>query len=121
MSSVSSASASNVENNFTKMIKDFKKALSVRKTPGKLNYLNKMIVCIVLVFITFTSIEYDLKMQVMTTIIHEGEHSLATAKRNILFHLLNSNIRTLINIGNNLEDNYYEGDLSKIDRFQYLS
>jgi hypothetical protein len=71
MSSVSSGN-SNTENNFTKMIKDFKKALSVRKTPGKLNYLNKMIVCIILVFITFTCIEYTLKMGVMDTIVTEG-------------------------------------------------
>lgn len=100
LSSVSSMSSTNSDNSFTKMIKDFKKALGVRKTPGKLMYLNRMIILINLITILFTIIEYYFKIMVTHGIAHEGKHSLGTATRNIYFILLASNIRTLINVAN---------------------
>lgn len=57
-------SSTNSDNSFTKMIKDFKKALGVRKTPGKLLYLNRMIIIINLITIMFIIIEYYFKIMV---------------------------------------------------------
>lgn len=117
LSSVSSTASTNAENSFNKMIKDFKVALGVRKTPGKLIYLNRLIMVIVLVFLIITSAEYIYKESLMPVVINESQHSLATTSRNIMTQQLLNNIRTLINIANNLEDNFYSGDLSKINRF----
>lgn len=57
----------------------------------------------------------------MSGISLEGRHSLATSNRNMRLILLASNTRTTINVANNLEDGIYEGDLSEISRFNYLS
>lgn len=58
LASVSSTSTSSL-GSFNKMIQDFKKALSERKTPKNLNYLNKIIIVILLASLILSCLEFN--------------------------------------------------------------
>ena len=58
MSSVSSATSNSMS--FNKIIKDFKKTLTERKTPKNLIYLNMTMIIIFLVTIILTGVDYGI-------------------------------------------------------------
>lgn len=61
-------------------------------------------------------------MYAVDVIHHEGDHSMHTEMRYIGYILLATNIRSLINIANDIEGNqYYGSKLFQVNRFNYLS
>jgi len=119
-SSVSSATSNAMS--FNNIIKDFKKALTERQTPTQLIILNRVIFLILLATISLTSIIFVLDRNVIETISLDNYHSLNAESRTIQIVQLTSNIRSYINIANNLEFDEYEsgGSLHSVDRFDYL-
>jgi hypothetical protein len=119
-SSVSSATSNAMS--FNNIIKDFKKALTERQTPTQLIILNRVIFLILLATIALTSIIFVLDRNVIETISLDNYHSLNAESRTIQIVQLTSNIRSYINIANNLEFDEYEsgGSLHSVDRFDYL-
>ena len=121
MASVSSASANNYSS-FNKMIQDFKKALSERKTPRNLVYLNRLILIILFLTIALACVEFSFQRAFLTQTLKDETYTLTSQERAIQSIQLASNIRSFVNIANNLEGNLYEGDhLEKINRFNYLN
>lgn len=59
MSSVSSVNAPALT--FNKMIRDFKKVLSERKSPRNLVYLNKILASFICLLIALTCVDFTLK------------------------------------------------------------
>ncbi len=84
--------------------------------------LNRIIFLILLATIALTSIIFVLDRNVITAINLDNNHSLNAESRTIQIVQLTSNIRSYINIANNLEFNEYEtgGSLHSVDRFEYL-
>ncbi|TNV87946.1 hypothetical protein FGO68_gene6125 [Halteria grandinella] len=120
LSSVSSAMSSN-STSFKKMIQDFKKALSERKTPGDLLNLNRLIIIFTLATITLSIVEYIFKIKLIDNMEHGNEHLLQANARLIQLVQLASNLRSLVNIANTNEVNYYQGsDIAKVTRFKNL-
>jgi hypothetical protein len=119
-SSVSSATSNAMS--FNNIIKDFKKALTERQTPTQLIILNRVIFLILLATITLTSIIFVLDRNTITALSLDNYHSLNAESRMIQIVQLTSNIRSYINIANNLEFDQYEsgGSLHSVDRFEYL-
>jgi len=119
-SSISSATSNAMS--FNNIIKDFKKALTERQTPTQLIFLNRVIFLILLATIALTSIIFVLDRNVIDTISLDNYHSLNAESRTIQIVQLTSNIRSYINIANNLEFDEYEsgGSLHSVDRFEYL-
>lgn len=119
-SSVSSATSNAMS--FNNIIKDFKKALTERQTPTQLMILNRVIFLILLATIALTSIIFVLDRNVITAINLDNNHSLNAESRTIQIVQLTSNIRSFINIANNIEFDEYEtgGSLHSLDRFENL-
>lgn len=119
-SSVSSATSNAMS--FNNIIKDFKKALTERQTPTQLIILNRVIFLILLATIALTSIIFVLDRNTITALSLDNYHSLNAESRMIQIVQLTSNIRSYINIANNLEFDQYEngGSLHSVDRFEYL-
>jgi hypothetical protein len=120
MSSVSSATSNSMS--FNKIIKDFKRTLTERKTPRNLLYLNRVMTFIFIVSIILSSIDIGILTSATKELNTQTEVTLRTEKRNILLVELASNVRSLINVANGLEFDRYDGYLlAPIDRYEYLS
>ena len=122
LSSSNHSRGSNGATEFDKIIKDFKKVLGERKTPATLLKLNRTITGILLATIALSAIDFIFKGYLIGEYEHGNDHYLHEETRYVTIVHLSTNIRSLVNIANGVEDNYYNGDnLSKIDRFSYLS
>jgi hypothetical protein len=120
MSSVSSATSNSMS--FNKVIKDFKKTLTERKTPKNLIYLNRIMVIIFFITITLSGINYGIISSTVTVLNRQSERTMITEKRNLGLVQLTSNVRSLINVANGLEFDRYDGQtLAPIARYEYLS
>jgi hypothetical protein len=120
MSSVSSATSNSMS--FNKVIKDFKKTLTERKTPKNLIYLNRIMVIIFFITITLSGINYGIVSSTVTILNRQSERTMITEKRNLGLVQLTSNVRSLINVANGLEFDRYDGQtLAPIARYEYLS
>ena len=81
MSSVSSATSNSMS--FNKIIKDFKKTLTERKTPKNLLYLNRIMTLIFLVSIVLSSIDIGILTSTTTRLTTQPEVTIKTEKRNL--------------------------------------
>ena len=79
MASGSTSGAGNSQ--FNKMIKDFKKALSERKTPGNLVFLNKIIAIILLITIALSSVDFGFKQIFVNNFEKESQLFVKTETR----------------------------------------
>jgi hypothetical protein len=85
--SMSGSMSSTTSNSFSfnRVIKDFKKALSERKTPRNLMILNRIIIVILLALIILTSINFS-QLNEETARLHEGkEQNLMIESRSLKF------------------------------------
>ena len=120
MSSVSSATSNSMS--FNKVIKDFKKTLTERKTPKNLIYLNRIMVIIFFITITLSGINYGIISSTVNILNRQSQRTMITEKRNLGLVQLTSNVRSLINVANGLEFDRYDGQtLAPIARYEYLS
>jgi hypothetical protein len=120
MSSVSSATSNSMS--FNKVIKDFKKTLTERKTPKNLIYLNRIMVIIFFITITLSGINYGIISSSVNILNRQSQRTMITEKRNLGLVQLTSNVRSLINVANGLEFDRYDGQtLAPIARYEYLS
>jgi hypothetical protein len=107
---------------FNKVIKDFKKTLTERKTPKNLIYLNRIMVIIFLITITLSGINYGIISSAVNILNRQSQRTMITEKRNLGLVQLTSNVRSLINVANGLEFDRYDGHtLAPIARYEYLS
>eukprot|EP00347_Sterkiella_histriomuscorum_P001449 403371996 len=109
---------------FNKVMKDFKKALGERKTPRVLIHLHRIILVFNLLMLTLGSIDYGLKQSSFVLVNKINQQGLMIQSREFQYIQLVSNVRSLVNIANNIEFGFYdiidsETNLN-IDRFQYL-
>jgi hypothetical protein len=106
---------------FNNVIKDFKKALGDRKTPKNILILNRIMIGILLLTIILTGADYGILLTEVSDIQEASQHNLYSESRSLLEIQLASNVRSFINVANNLEfDNYDGPTLSPIDRYEYL-
>lgn len=70
-SSISSSSSNTFA--FNRIIKDFKKALSERQTPGNLVILNRIMIIIILATIALTSISYVIEKNEIVTMQEQSK------------------------------------------------
>ena len=68
---------------FNKVIKDFKKTLTERKTPKNLIYLNRIMVLIFIITITLSGINYGIISSTVTTLNRQSQRTMITEKRNL--------------------------------------
>ncbi|TNV87907.1 hypothetical protein FGO68_gene9941 [Halteria grandinella] len=121
LSSVASAGALQ-SHTFNKMIRDFKKVLAERRTPGNLVLLNRTVAFIVLITVALSSVDFWLKQRFVEDFHFMSKHALKSEIRTIQLMQLQANIRSLIDVANDMEFRMYEGtNLMKINRFTYLS
>ncbi|TNV87853.1 hypothetical protein FGO68_gene5771 [Halteria grandinella] len=119
MSSVSSSQSQGFT--FNRVIKDFKKALSERKTPQNLIMLNRIIILVLFIIVILSSVQYALLRDDTTKIESQNLDNLMSETRQLKLIQLSSNLRSYVNIANGLEFDRYEGtSLQAIDRFEYL-
>lgn len=102
MSSVSSTLSGN-GSGFKKMIQDFKKALSERKTPADLVLLNRVIIVFTLLTIGLSVLEHVFKSNLISSTNENNEHLLQSQVRLIQHIQLTSNIRSLVDVANGYE------------------
>lgn len=76
LSTSSGGFSSQSGNSFDKMIKDFKKALGERKTPGNLVFLNRIILVITLLSIVLSCVEYSIKRQLVVDLTLQNDYAL---------------------------------------------
>jgi predicted histidine transporter YuiF (NhaC family) len=81
MSSVSSATSNSMS--FNKVIKDFKKTLTERKTPKNLIYLNRIMLVIFLITITLSGIDFGIVSSTVNILNRQSQRTLITEKRNL--------------------------------------
>lgn len=68
---------------FNKVIKDFKKTLTERKTPKNLIYLNRIMLVIFLITITLSSIDFGIVSSTVNILNRQSQRTLITEKRNL--------------------------------------
>ena len=68
---------------FNKVIKDFKKTLTERKTPKNLIYLNRIMVVIFLITITLSGIDFGIVSSTVNILNRQSQRTLITEKRNL--------------------------------------
>ena len=78
------SSKSSNSQNFNSIIKDFKKALSERKTPDNLVLLNRIIITVLLATIILSSVSYSLEKTELSNMGSESLHLLMNRCRDIL-------------------------------------
>ena len=116
------STTSNASSSFNKMVQDFKKALGERKMPRDLVYMNRIIIIILLISFLVSGLEYYFLLNLLNDLQISNRFALLVESREALEIQLASNLRSLIDVANHLEDASYEGPyLVKIDRFTYLS
>jgi len=68
---------------FNKVIKDFKKTLTERKTPKNLIYLNRIMLVIFLITITLSGIDFGIVSSTVNILNRQSQRTLITEKRNL--------------------------------------
>ena len=68
---------------FNKVIKDFKKTLTERKTPKNLIYLNRIMVIIFFITITLSGINYGIISSAVNILNRQSQRTMMTEKRNL--------------------------------------
>ncbi|CDW84462.1 pas domain s-box family protein [Stylonychia lemnae] len=117
---------------FNKIIKDFKKALGERKTPRNLIYLNRLMVLFLTLNMILSGVDFGLKQSNIENYDCNNQQVLAIQNRILAYIHMVSNFRSLINIANGVEFDYYDIRLTNsandwlmtsnqtLDRFKYL-
>jgi len=117
MSSMSSANTA-----FNRSVKDFKKQLGERSTPRNLLILNRILIGFLMLTVILSSIYYALTTELISMLSMQNDINLMSEERTLKIVQLASNVRSYINLANNLEFERYDGiALNPIDRFEYLS
>lgn len=68
---------------FNKVIKDFKKTLTERKTPKNLIYLNRIMLVIFLITITLSGIDFGIVSSTVNILNRQSQRTFITEKRNL--------------------------------------
>ncbi len=84
--------------------------------------MNRIIVAILILTIALSSVIYSVDRKIISEVDQNNLYSLSCESRTIQLVQIASNIRSLIDIANDIEfDRYENGALQSIDRFNYLS
>lgn len=121
MSSASSRSSQSSKVSYSTVIQEFKNAIGQRSTPRHLKKLNWILIFIVIMTITCSSIDYSLKLGYLESETAITDLLVHSQSRSVRFVQLMQNIRSFINIANNLEfSQYSDPKLGRFDRFDFM-
>ena len=81
ISSTASSSSNNSSTTFNNKISDFKASLKERKTPRSLQYLNFIILGVLLTTLILVSVDYSLLKKDILNTAGENDHNLHTVRR----------------------------------------
>ena len=108
LSSISSGSIASTENSFAKILKDFKMAISDRQIPKNIQRLNRIVFLIITLTLTLATIEVIVKETDLSEHLNLLNLMRNATNRHYYFIDLASDMRSLINIKNNLQPNQFE-------------
>jgi hypothetical protein len=107
MSSASSATSNSMS--FNKVIKDFKKSLTEKKTPKNLFYLNRIMILVFSITIILSSVDFAELSISIEDLEANSYRSIMTERRSMSEIQLTTNVRSLLNIANGYEFDRYDG------------
>jgi hypothetical protein len=84
--------------------------------------LNRILIGFLMLTVILSSVYYALTTQLISMLSMQNDINLMSEERTLKIVQLASNVRSYINLANNLEFERYDGiALNPIDRFKYLS
>jgi hypothetical protein len=120
MGSFSSTSGSSASSSTEGIIRDFKRKINERNTPTALLFLNRLIVIIIFGIMLLTLLDFSFLSEEVSSLGAELEHNLYSERRSLEFVELASNVRSFINLANQIEfDKYDIHELNEIGRSRY--
>lgn len=118
--SVSSEDGGN-NSTYNKLLEDFKSAISKRKMPKNLVFLSRFLFMLITTTIIISSVDYSFKTSFLSQSYEITLKLVMNESKTIRFIEVLQNMRSLLNIANGLEFDYYKDyGLQRIDRFNYL-
>jgi hypothetical protein len=98
------------------MLRDFKNKINEQKTPKVLIVLNVLIIVLILASIGLSAVDFQIIETEVDTVAATNQQYMYSEKRNLKFIELATNVRSFINVANDLEFN--EFDIERLNRVE---